>query len=74
MDWEQIERRRVLRLQGEAHGADLRKARFDARWLGGRSATEVHALRQQAAELATLCADCFTPLSPTASVTMVKRT
>jgi hypothetical protein len=73
MDWEQIERRRALRLQGTARGTDLRNARFDARWSGGRSATEVHVLRQQAAESATLCADCFTPLAPTASVTMVKR-
>jgi hypothetical protein len=33
----------------------------------------VRRLREQAAKSAACCADCFTPLAPTASVTMIRR-
>jgi hypothetical protein len=33
----------------------------------------VRHLREQAAKSAACCADCFTPLAPTASVTMIRR-
>jgi hypothetical protein len=39
----------------------------------GRTPSEVCTLREQAAKSATVCADCFQPLSASASVTMVER-
>jgi predicted nucleic acid-binding Zn ribbon protein len=62
MDWER-----------KQAGADVRRAREDRADHGARTADEVRDLRRQAARSATVCADCFQPLAPDASVTMVSR-
>jgi hypothetical protein len=54
-------------------GADIRRTRKDRKDHGQRSPEQVRELREQAAKSATICADCFRPLAPGASVTMVKR-
>jgi hypothetical protein len=51
---------------------DLREARED-RARHGRTEKQAHELWKQAAQSATCCGDCFRPLSPTDSVTMVAR-
>ena len=61
--WEQAgepirQQRRAMR---EKHGG------------GGRAADEVRRLREAAAKSATVCADCFAPLAPDASVTLTSR-
>jgi hypothetical protein len=61
-DWDKKER-----------GEPVRRARGERDDLRGRTAAEVRALREDAARSARLCADCFEPLSPSASVTMVRR-
>ncbi len=57
------------KLEGEA----IHRAREDRKKLGGRSAEEIRVLREDAASIASICADCFTPLAPDASVTIVGR-
>jgi hypothetical protein len=56
-------------------GEEVRKAREDRddHGGGGRSAEEVKRLREAAAETAVVCADCFQPLAPGASITQVRR-
>jgi hypothetical protein len=56
-----------------AAGEAVREVREDCRNFGGRPTEQVADLRRQAARSATVCADCFAPLAPTASVTMVGR-
>ena len=70
MDWKQ---RQAFRRASEAAGADVRRAREDRDDHGARTAVEVRDLREQAARSATVCADCFQPLAPDASVTMETR-
>jgi hypothetical protein len=60
---------REWRQEGEA----VRCARDDQRVCGERSPDEIKALRSEAAQTASCCADCFAPLSPEASVTLVHR-
>jgi hypothetical protein len=62
MDWER-----------KLAGADIRRQRRDRADHGARTAAEVGDLRREAARSATVCADCFQPLAPAASVTMVSR-
>jgi len=69
----EINRRRALQREGEARGKAIREARADRDDLCGRTPGEVRELREQSAKSATVCADCFEPLSPTASVTMASR-
>lgn len=64
---------RALRDQGAEVRARRQQAN-DERTAGGTKTTEeVWALREQAKETAACCADCFRPLKPTDSVTMVRR-
>jgi hypothetical protein len=70
MDWKQ---RQAFRRASEAAGADVRRVREDRDDYGARTPDEVRALREQAARSATVCADCFQPLAPDASVTMENR-
>jgi hypothetical protein len=60
-------------LDERARGEHVRKAREDRNDRRGRTAAEVRALREDAARSARVCADCFEPLPPSASVTMVGR-
>ena len=60
---------RQRRRQGEA----VRRAREERKRLRGRSAEEIEKLRLEAANTASICADCFAPLAPDASVTLVGR-
>jgi hypothetical protein len=57
----------------KAAGVAIRRAREARRDHGGRPADEVKRLREQTAETAAYCADCFTPLAPNQSVTLVSR-
>ena len=57
----------------KAAGLAIRRAREARQDHGGRPADEVKRLREQAAETAAYCADCFTPLAPNQSVTLVSR-
>jgi len=52
---------------------DVHQARKDRENYGTRSAAEVRQLREEAARDASLCADCFAPIGPHDSVTMVGR-
>jgi predicted nucleic acid-binding Zn ribbon protein len=70
MDWEQ---RQAFRRTRKAAGEDVRRQRQDRDDYGARTAVEARALREQAAQSATVCADCFQPLPPDASVTMENR-
>jgi hypothetical protein len=70
MDWKQ---RQAFRRASEAAGADVRRVREDRDDYGARTPDEVRALREQAARSATVCADCFQPLAPDASVTIEGR-
>jgi hypothetical protein len=70
---EKYERRQKLRRERKAAGSAVRKAREDRDDLRGRTSEQVRELRQDAAQSAAVCADCFQPLMPTASVTMVHR-
>ena len=54
-------------------GEAVRSARVDRGRFRGRSSEEIKALRKAAAETASICADCFEPLPPYASVTRVNR-
>jgi hypothetical protein len=63
------DQRAGLRKSGEG----LRVERQDRDDLRGRSPEQVRELREQAAQSAAVCADCFTPLAATASATMVER-
>ncbi len=51
----------------------IRTKRQDRDDLRGRSPEQGRELREQAAQLTAVCADCFAPLTATASVTMVER-
>jgi hypothetical protein len=42
-------------------------------YFGNRTVDEAYELRRQAVKSGNICADCFEPLAPTASVTMVGR-
>jgi predicted nucleic acid-binding Zn ribbon protein len=66
MDWQRKSARK-------AAGADVRRVREDRDDYGARTPDEVRALREQAARSATVCADCFQPLAPDASVTIEGR-
>jgi predicted nucleic acid-binding Zn ribbon protein len=70
MDWNQ---KQAFRRARQAAGADVRRLRQDRTDHGARTAEEVRDLRGQAARSATVCADCFQPLAPDASVTMANR-
>jgi hypothetical protein len=59
------------RLIGAGRSVRLDRERRD--YFGNRTADEVCELRRQAARSGNVCADCFEPLAPTASVTMVGR-
>jgi hypothetical protein len=54
-------------------GAEVAAQRENRADYGSRTPEDVHALREQAASTASMCADCFQPLAPTASVTMARR-
>src|SRR5262245_43823583 len=73
MDWAREDQRGERRNAGKAAGADVRRARKDRADYGTRSAAEVRQLREQAARDSSLCADCFAPIGPHDSVTMVGR-
>jgi hypothetical protein len=61
------------RHKAKAAGEPVRRAREERADCGERSPEEVRKLRQEAAQSATLCADCFEPLPRGASVTMTGR-
>jgi hypothetical protein len=54
-------------------GRATRKTREARRDLGTRSPEKVRQLREQAAKSARVCADCFEPLAPDASISIVQR-
>jgi hypothetical protein len=69
-DREQIE---DWKAEWRAAGLAVRRAREARQDHGGRPADEVKRLREQAAETAAYCADCFAALAPNQSVTLVSR-
>jgi hypothetical protein len=52
---------------------DIQNAREEAARYGGHSREEAEALWKQAARTAAVCAECFEPLAPNATVTMAER-
>lgn len=54
-------------------GKDIRRERKSRKDHGQQSLEQVRDLREQAARSAAVCADCFQPIAPGASVTMVIR-
>jgi hypothetical protein len=65
--------RQKVKREAEASGAHIRQERRERVDYGQRPAAEVRELRKLAAGTASVCADCFAPLKPGASVTLVMR-
>jgi hypothetical protein len=57
----------------QRQGNAIHRVREDRKRLRGRSAEEIETLRSEAARFASVCADCFAPLAPMASITLVGR-
>lgn len=70
---ERLRQNLELQDQGLKEGAEVTASRRRRQQLRGRSADEVKELRLASHTSAAVCADCFTSLAPTASVTMTRR-
>ena len=74
LTWTEAREARKRTAAYQEAGEAVNRAREERRKKNGdRSADEIKRLRKLASETATVCADCFRPLAPDASVTLTVR-